>query len=80
MAQLKLGGGRRFDGAIETVDMHTGGEPVRIVVSGYPAIPGATILDKRRYARDHLDHARTFLIHEPRGHHDMYGVVPVEPD
>jgi len=29
---------------IETVEMHTGGEPVRIVVAGYPAIPGATII------------------------------------
>ena len=41
---------------------------------------GATILDKRRYALDHLDHLRKLLIFEPRGHYDMYGVVPVEPD
>lgn len=67
-------------GPIRTVDMHTGGEPVRIVVDGYPDIPGATILDKRRHARDHLDHLRTLLMHEPRGHADMYGVIPVEPD
>lgn len=60
--------------------MHTGGEPVRIVLKGYPEIPGATILDKRRYARDHLDHLRRIVIHEPRGHDDMYGVVPVAPD
>ena len=60
--------------------MHTGGEPVRIVESGYPPIPGATILDKRRYVRAELDHLRTALIHEPRGHFDMYGVIPVEPD
>ena len=60
--------------------MHTGGEPVRIVESGYPPIPGATILDKRRYVRDNLDHLRRVLMHEPRGHFDMYGVIPVEPD
>ena len=60
--------------------MHTGGEPVRIVESGYPPVPGGTILDKRRYAREHLDHLRTMLMHEPRGHFDMYGVIPVEPD
>lgn len=65
---------------LTTTEMHTGGEPVRIVESGYPPIPGATILDKRRYARDHLDHLRTILMHEPRGHFDMYGVIPVEPD
>jgi proline racemase len=66
--------------AIHTVEMHTGGEPVRIVVDGYPPIPGETILAKRRHAREHLDHLRRLLMFEPRGHHDMYGVVPVEPD
>src|SRR5438093_13775431 len=66
--------------AIETTEMHTGGEPVRIVTAGYPPIPGRTILDKRRYAREQLDHLRRFLLFEPRGHADMYGVIPVEPD
>ena len=65
---------------IETTDMHTGGEPVRIVTAGYPSISGATILAKRRHAREHLDHLRRFLVFEPRGHADMYGVIPVEPD
>lgn len=60
--------------------MHTGGEPVRIVTRGYPDIPGDTILDKRRYARERLDHLRRFLMMEPRGHDDMYGVIPVDPD
>jgi proline racemase len=64
---------------LDVLDMHTGGEPVRIVRAGYPAIPGATILDKRRYAREHLDHLRRFLMFEPRGHYDMYGVLPVAP-
>jgi len=66
--------------AIETVEMHTGGEPVRIVTGGYPPVEGATILDKRRYAAERLDRLRHLLIFEPRGHHDMYGVIPVEPD
>ena len=70
---------RSFCEDIRTVDMHTGGEPVRIVVSGYPDIPGATILAKRRYAHDHLDHLRRLLMFEPRGHYDMYGVIPVTP-
>jgi len=65
---------------ISTVEMHTGGEPLRIVVAGYPEISGATILAKRRYARDKLDHLRRLLMFEPRGHFDMYGVIPVEPD
>jgi len=65
---------------IETVEMHTGGEPVRIVTSGYPAIEGATLLEKRRFARETLDRFRTLIMFEPRGHYDMYGVLPVKPD
>ena len=65
---------------ITTVEMHTGGEPVRIVTSGYPEIPGETILAKRRFVRDNLDHLRRRLMFEPRGHADMYGVIPVAPD
>ncbi len=67
-------------GVIETVEMHTGGEPVRIVVGGWPEVPGATLLDKRRHATAEQDHLRRFLMHEPRGHYDMYGVLPVTPD
>jgi len=80
MVQVSRGGPEPFDGVIETVEMHTGGEPVRIVTAGYPPIPGKTILDKRRHARQHLDHLRTLLMFEPRGHDAMYGVIPVEPD
>ncbi|GLH71711.1 proline racemase [Geothrix limicola] len=59
--------------------MHTGGEPVRIVRSGYPPIEGATILTKRRHVREHLDHLRKLLMFEPRGHYDMYGALLVPP-
>ena len=68
------------DEIIRTTEMHTGGEPVRIVESGYPTIRGTTILDKRRYVSQELDHLRRRLMFEPRGHFDMYGVILVEPD
>jgi proline racemase len=64
---------RPLDPLITTTDYHTAGEPFRIVTSGVPPIPGATILDKRRYAREHLDRIRQLLVFEPRGHADMYG-------
>ncbi|XP_015926782.1 trans-L-3-hydroxyproline dehydratase [Parasteatoda tepidariorum] len=60
---------------IETHDMHTGGEPVRIVVSGMPELKGSTILEKRDYARTHLDDFRKLIMNEPRGHKDMYGAI-----
>jgi trans-L-3-hydroxyproline dehydratase len=65
---------------VTTDDLHTGGEPVRIVTSGYPPVHGKTILEKRTYVAQELDHIRRFLMWEPRGHRDMYGVIPVEPD
>lgn len=58
-------------------DMHTAGEPVRIVTGGYPELHGATLLEKRRHARDAYDHLRRAMIWEPRGHAGMYGVIPV---
>jgi proline racemase len=64
---------------LHVTDMHTAGEPVRIVTGGYPELKGATILDKRREAREHHDHLRRALMLEPRGHAGMYGVVPVKP-
>jgi proline racemase len=60
---------------ITTIDMHTGGEPLRIIVDGLPEIYGTSVLEKRRYFREHYDHIRTGLMWEPRGHADMYGAV-----
>lgn len=65
---------------IETVDYHTAGEPFRIVVGGIGDIPGARILDKRRYALANLDEVRKLLVYEPRGHADMYGCFVVDPE
>jgi proline racemase len=66
--------------AVDTVDYHTGGEPFRIIVGGVPPLEGATVLERRRFAREHLDHVRRFLVHEPRGHADMYGCHVVPPN
>jgi proline racemase len=60
---------------VTTIDMHTGGEPLRVIIDGLPPIKGRNVLEKRRYFRDHYDHLRTGLMWEPRGHADMYGAV-----
>jgi proline racemase len=65
---------------VETTDYHTGGEPFRIVTAGVPPLEGATILDRRRFARDQLDDVRRLLVHEPRGHADMYGCFVTDPE
>jgi proline racemase len=65
---------------VSAVDYHTGGEPFRIVTGGVPSLRGRTILDKRRDAAERLDHVRKLLVHEPRGHADMYGCFVTEPE
>ena len=65
---------------VETVDYHTGGEPFRIVAGGVPPLAGGTILERRRFAREHVDHVRRLLVFEPRGHADMYGCHVVPPN
>ncbi|MED5451641.1 MAG: proline racemase family protein [Candidatus Neomarinimicrobiota bacterium] len=65
---------------IQTIDSHTEGEPLRIILSGYPALKGKTLLEKRTNARRLHDELRKALIWEPRGHRDMYGAIIVEPD
>src|SRR5438552_1770092 len=62
-----------------TVESHAAGEPLRVVTGGLDPIPGATILEKRRFARERLDGLRRGLVFEPRGHADMYGAIPTEP-
>jgi proline racemase len=66
--------------AVTTTDYHTAGEPFRIVTGGVPPIPGRTILEKRRWAQEHLEPVRKLLVHEPRGHADMYGCFVTEPE
>ncbi len=64
---------------IKTIDMHTGGEPLRVFIDGLPEIKGNTILEKRKYFKDHFDFIRTGTMFEPRGHADMYGAILTEP-
>ncbi len=63
---------------ITTIDAHAAGEPLRIITGGLPELPGVTILERRRYMQQHLDHIRKALMWEPRGHRDMYGAVLTE--
>ena len=68
------------DLTVSTVDYHTGGEPFRIVTGGVDPLEGKTVLDRRRYAREHADHIRRLLVFEPRGHADMYGCFVTPPN
>jgi trans-L-3-hydroxyproline dehydratase len=64
---------------LKTIDAHAGGEPLRLVVDGFPSPRGRTMLEKREWVRTHADHLRRALMLEPRGHADMYGAILTEP-
>lgn len=69
----------RFERMISTIDAHAAGEPLRIVTAGVPPLPGATILERRRFMAEHHDDLRRALLFEPRGHADMYGAILTPP-
>jgi len=65
---------------VKTIDMHTGGEPLRVIVDGFPELKGNSVLDYRRDCKENYDHLRTALMLEPRGHADMYGCILTPPN
>ena len=64
---------------IKCIDAHTEGEPLRVILAGYPQPAGNTILARRRDLETNYDALRTALMWEPRGHADMYGCLITEP-
>lgn len=68
---------------IHIIDSHTGGEPTRLVVSGFPALGNGSMAERReRLAREH-DRWRTACMLEPRGNDVLVGALlcePVAPD
>src|SRR3989441_4365027 len=64
---------------VKTIDAHAAGEPLGLVVEGFPSPRGRTMLDKREWLTRHADHLRRTLMLEPRGHADMYGAILTEP-
>lgn len=69
----------QFNRMVDVIDAHTAGEPVRVIVSGLPPIPGGTMLERMRHFAENLDGVRNFLMREPRGHRDMFGAVLTPP-
>ncbi|OSY87332.1 proline racemase [Tenacibaculum holothuriorum] len=65
---------------IKTIDMHTGGEPLRVILDGFPELKGKSVLEYRRYCKENFDYLRTALMFEPRGHADMYGCILTPPN
>ena len=69
----------KFSKLIQVVDSHTMGEPTRVVTGGFPNIKGKTMAEKKTYLEENLDSFRRGIMHEPRGHKDMFGSIITEP-
>ncbi len=64
---------------VKCIDAHTEGEPLRVILGGYPQLSGRTILAQRKELEEKYDAFRTALMWEPRGHADMYGCLIIPP-
>ena len=52
---------------IEVIDSHTGGEPTRVVVGGWPMPEGASVAKMRKFMQDHQCDLMNGVTREPRG-------------
>ena len=64
---------------IHAIDSHTGGEPTRVVVDGFPDLGSGTVTERLEVFRSNYDHLRTALVCEPRGHSAVVGALLCEP-
>lgn len=68
----------KFSNLISSVEAHAAGCPLRVITGGFPMIPGNTVVEKTRFLRDEMDHLRTAVLFEPRGHSGMCATVITE--
>lgn len=64
---------------IHIIDSHTGGEPTRTVITGFPDLGDGTAAQQLRVLREQHDHFRTAVILEPRGHDVLVGALLCPP-
>lgn len=64
---------------IKAIDSHTGGEPTRVVVAGFPDLGSGSMAERLEvFKRDH-DKLRAAIVREPRGHDAVVGALLCEP-
>ena len=64
---------------LHVIDSHTGGEPTRLVMSGFPELAGATIAEQLQHLRSEHDPWRRACLLEPRGNDVLVGALYCEP-
>ncbi|MGQ9744181.1 MAG: proline racemase family protein, partial [Candidatus Bathycorpusculaceae bacterium] len=69
----------KVEKAITVVETHSSGETTKVVVSGFPRIPGKTMWEKTKYCKEHYDDWRKALMMQPRGFSGILGAIITEP-
>ncbi|WP_177343730.1 proline racemase family protein, partial [Pseudomonas sp. 34 E 7] len=67
---------------LHVIDSHTGGEPTRLIMNGFPALTGDTMAAQLDDLRSHHDQWRRACLLEPRGNDVLVGALycaPVTP-
>ena len=64
---------------LHVIDSHTGGEPTRLVMKGFPALTGATMAEQREALMHRHDKWRKACLLEPRGNDVIVGALYCEP-
>jgi proline racemase len=64
---------------ITVFETHSSGETTKVVVSGFPHIPGKTMWEKTKYCQEHFDNFRKALMMQPRGFSGILGAIITEP-
>ena len=64
---------------IKAIDSHTGGEPTRVVISGFPDLGDGTMEERMNRFRQEFDDLRSAIVREPRGHDAIVGALLCEP-
>ena len=70
----------KLNASYSVIDSHTAGHPTRVIFNGIPRLNGRSVRERRDDFRNRFDHLRAALLHEPRGHAAMVGLVPVPSD
>ena len=65
---------------IRVIDSHTGGEPTRVVIDGFPDLGGGSIAERLAVFRRNHDKLRSAIVREPRGHDAIVGALLCEPE
>lgn len=64
---------------IRAIDSHTGGEPTRVVIGGFPDLGAGTMAERLGVFRQEYDELRSAIVCEPRGHDAVVGALLCEP-